>query len=95
MAAVTLKEGQDFDCVSSCSVLANYLPVYARPRFIRIQNSLEITGTFKMKKVKLVEEGFNPSFISDPLYFLDLAQKKYIPLSEEVYNSIISHDIKL
>lgn len=127
MAAVKLKEGKEFDCVSTCSVLANYLPVYARPRFIRIQvhhltyiryipicllvdtflsslskfikfifqNSLEITGTFKMKKVKLVEEGFDPTLIQDPLYFLDLTQKKYIPLSQEIHNSIMTHNIKL
>ncbi|KAK7121277.1 hypothetical protein R3I93_022385 [Phoxinus phoxinus] len=95
MAAVKLKEGRELDCVSICSVLANYLPVYARPRFIRIQNSLEVTGTFKMKKVKLVEEGFDPTLIQDPLYFLDLTQKKYIPLSQETHNSIMSHDIKL
>lgn len=133
MAAVKLKEGKEFDCVTTCSVLANYLPVYARPRFIRIQvhhltfiqyiptdlasrrrplqsqlhtvilskgkfifqNSLEITGTFKMKKVKLVEEGFDPTLIQDPLYFLDLTQKKYIPLSQEIHNSIMSHNIKL
>lgn len=37
MAAVTLREGREFDCVTTFSVLANYLPVYARPRFIRIQ----------------------------------------------------------
>ncbi|XP_067293202.1 hsFATP2a_ACSVL_like domain-containing protein [Pseudorasbora parva] len=95
MAAVKLKEGKEFDCVSTCSVLANYLPVYARPRFIRIQNSLEVTGTFKMKKVKLVEEGFDPTLIQDPLYFLDLTQKKYIPLSQEIYKSIMSLEIKL
>lgn len=95
MAAVTLKEGREFDCVNTCSVLANYLPVYARPRFIRIQNSMEITGTFKMKKVKLVEEGFDPAQIQDPLYFLDLTQKKYIPLTQEIFNSITSQDIKL
>ncbi|NP_001008639.1 hsFATP2a_ACSVL_like domain-containing protein [Danio rerio] len=95
MAAVKLKEGREFDCVSTCSVLANYLPVYARPRFIRIQNSLEVTGTFKMMKVKLVEEGFNPALIEDSLFFLDLTQKKYIPLSQDIYNSIMSQDIKL
>uniref|UniRef100_A0A671MGL6 long-chain-fatty-acid--CoA ligase n=1 Tax=Sinocyclocheilus anshuiensis TaxID=1608454 RepID=A0A671MGL6_9TELE len=95
MAAVKLKEGREFDCVTTCSVLANYLPVYARPRFIRIQNSLEVTGTFKMKKVKLVEEGFDPKSIRDPLYFLDLTQKKYIPLSQEIHKSIMSQDIKL
>lgn len=37
MAAVTLKEGQDFDCAATYMQVANYLPVYARPRFIRIQ----------------------------------------------------------
>ncbi|XP_051979206.1 hsFATP2a_ACSVL_like domain-containing protein [Xyrauchen texanus] len=95
MAALKLREGKEFDCVTTCSVLANYLPVYARPRFIRIQNSLEVTGTFKMKKVKLVEEGFDTKLIQDPLYFLDLTQKKYIPLTQEVYKSIMSHDIKL
>uniref|UniRef100_A0A9J7ZW40 long-chain-fatty-acid--CoA ligase n=1 Tax=Cyprinus carpio carpio TaxID=630221 RepID=A0A9J7ZW40_CYPCA len=95
MAAVKLKEGREFDCINTCSVLANYLPVYARPRFIRIQNSLEVTGTFKMKKVKLVEEGFDPTLIRDPLYFLDLPQKKYIPLSQEIHKSIVSQDIKL
>lgn len=95
MAAVTLKEGREFDCVNTCSVLANYLPVYARPRFIRIQNFLEVTGTFKMMKVKLVEEGFDPTLIRDPLYFLDLTQKKYIPLSQEIHKSIMSQEIKL
>ncbi|KTG42158.1 hypothetical protein cypCar_00006160 [Cyprinus carpio] len=95
MAAVKLKEGREFDCNNTCSVLANYLPVYARPRFMRIQNSLEVTGTFKMKKVKLVEEGFDPNVIQDPLYFLDLTQKKYIPLSPEIHKSIMSQDIKL
>ncbi|XP_030622422.1 very long-chain acyl-CoA synthetase [Chanos chanos] len=95
MAAVTLKEGKEFDCVDTYCHLANYLPVYARPHFIRIQNALEVTGTFKMKKVKLVEEGFEPAQIQDPLYFLSLAEKKYVPLTQEVYSSIMSKNIKL
>lgn len=48
-----------------------------------------------MKKVKLVEEGFDPALIRDPLYFLDLVEKKYIPLTLEIYNSVIAGDIKL
>lgn len=48
-----------------------------------------------MKKVKLVEEGFDPTLIPDPLYFLDLTQKKYIPLTQEIHKSIMSQDIKL
>lgn len=37
MAAVTLKEGEDFNCSDTFKQVINYLPAYARPRFIRIQ----------------------------------------------------------
>ncbi|XP_045894266.1 hsFATP2a_ACSVL_like domain-containing protein [Micropterus dolomieu] len=95
MAAVILKEGQDFDCSGTYKQIVNYLPAYARPRFIRIQPCLEMTGTFKMKKVKLVEEGFSPAHIKDPLYFLDPEKKTYVPLTEEIYRAITSREIKL
>ena len=32
---------------------------------------IEITGTFKHRKVELVKQGFDPAAITDPLYFLD------------------------
>ncbi|XP_048112540.1 long-chain fatty acid transport protein 2 [Alosa pseudoharengus] len=95
MAAITLQEGKEFDCVDTCRHVANYLPVYARPRFIRIQSCLEMTGTFKMKKVKLVEEGFDPGVIQDDLYFLHLEEKKYVPLTSQIYDSILAREIKL
>uniref|UniRef100_A0A7N8XBN9 long-chain-fatty-acid--CoA ligase n=1 Tax=Mastacembelus armatus TaxID=205130 RepID=A0A7N8XBN9_9TELE len=95
MAAVTLKEGKDFDCSDTYKQVVSYLPAYARPRFIRIQPCLEMTGTFKMKKVKLVEEGFNPAEIKDPLFFLSPEKKTYIPLTEEIYRAILSSEIKL
>ncbi|KAM6961031.1 long-chain fatty acid transport protein 2-like [Aplochiton taeniatus] len=95
MASLTLSEGQIFDCTSTFKKVTSYLPAYARPRFIRIQNCLELTGTFKMKKVKLVEEGFNPVHIQDPLYFLDPEKKTYVPLTEEIYTLISSRNIKL
>ncbi|XP_029290636.1 long-chain fatty acid transport protein 2 isoform X2 [Cottoperca gobio] len=95
MAAVTLKEGEDFDCSHTFKQVVNYLPAYARPRFIRIQPCLEMTGTFKMKKVKLVEEGFNPAHIEDSLYFLDPEQKSYVPLTQDIYTAISRREIKL
>ncbi|XP_037624054.1 very long-chain acyl-CoA synthetase-like [Sebastes umbrosus] len=95
MASVTLKEGEDFDCSHTYKQVVNYLPAYARPRFIRIQPCLEMTGTFKMKKVKLVEEGFNPADIKDRLYFLDPEKKLYVPMTEDIYRAISSREIKL
>lgn len=51
MAAVTLREGQDFDCSDTYSYVVKYLPAYAHPRFIRVQvkimsDLLKITISF-------------------------------------------------
>ncbi|MGH0163540.1 UNVERIFIED_CONTAM: hypothetical protein FKN15_047179 [Acipenser sinensis] len=59
------------------------------------KNSLEITGTFKQMKVKLAEEGFDPAVVQDPLYFLDENEKTYVPMTQEMYNAIISKHVKL
>lgn len=56
---------------------------------------MEITGTFKMQKFNLVEEGFSPLKISDPLYFMDNLKKTYVPLTKELYEQIIKEEIKL
>lgn len=56
---------------------------------------MEVTGTFKQMKVKLVEEGFDPGRVRDPLYILDDHEKSYVPLTAQVYSSIVSGNIKL
>ncbi|KAM4602598.1 long-chain fatty acid transport protein 2-like [Polymixia lowei] len=94
MAAITLKEGMDFDTSDTYQHVKNYLPSYARPRFIRIQDSLTLTGTFKQMKVKLAEEGFNPAVIADPLFYLE-DSKGYVPMTQEIFNSITEERIKL
>ncbi|XP_062327177.1 long-chain fatty acid transport protein 2-like [Osmerus eperlanus] len=95
MAAVMLRDGAQFDCTEAFVHTANYLPSYARPRFIRIQKTLELTGTFKQIKAKLVEEGFVPAKIQEPLFFLDEEQKSYIPLTQDIYQLILSGSVKL
>lgn len=37
MAAVTLRDGQKFDSADVFKHVENFLPAYARPRFIRIR----------------------------------------------------------
>uniref|UniRef100_A0A3Q1B8N0 long-chain-fatty-acid--CoA ligase n=1 Tax=Amphiprion ocellaris TaxID=80972 RepID=A0A3Q1B8N0_AMPOC len=95
MAAVTVKREAQFDGKKIYNHVVNYLPSYARPRFIRLQNAVEVTGTFKQMKVKLVEESFDPGRIQDPLYILDDKEKSYVPLTAQVYSSIMSGNIKL
>lgn len=47
------------------------LPSYAVPLFLRLQQQMQITGTFKHQKVQLRNEGFDPSKVKDPLYYLE------------------------
>uniref|UniRef100_UPI0037E98FB6 long-chain fatty acid transport protein 2-like n=1 Tax=Semicossyphus pulcher TaxID=241346 RepID=UPI0037E98FB6 len=87
MAALTLKENMDFDGSAAYKHVKHYLPSYARPRFIRIQNSLELTGTFKQMKLKLGEEGFDPAVVRDPLFYLE-DNNGYVPMTQEIFNGI-------
>ncbi|CAD1478003.1 unnamed protein product, partial [Heterotrigona itama] len=69
--------------------LEKALPAYARPIFLRIVKELEITGTFKLKKMNLQKEGFDPSKIQDKMYFLS-GNKEYVEITPELYQEIIS-----
>ncbi|XP_060115991.1 long-chain fatty acid transport protein 2 [Heteronotia binoei] len=95
MASIRLKEGCEFDGGRVYRHVADFLPTYARPHFVRIQDVIEITGTFKYRKVQLAEEGFNPEVIKDTVYFLEDKEKSYVPLTEEIYNSICNNSRKL
>lgn len=95
MASIKMKEDHEFDGKKVFKHVADYLPSYARPRFLRIQDTIEITGTFKHRKVTLVEEGFNPAVIKDALYFLDDKAEMYVPMTEDIYNAINSETLKL
>ncbi|XP_012618962.2 long-chain fatty acid transport protein 2 [Microcebus murinus] len=95
MASIKMKENHEFDGKKLFQHVADYLPTYARPRFLRIQDTIAITGTFKHRKVTLVEEGFNPNVIRDALYFLDERAKMYVPMTEDIYNAISANTLKL
>nr|XP_055218962.1 long-chain fatty acid transport protein 2 isoform X2 [Gorilla gorilla gorilla] len=95
MASIKMKENREFDGKKLFQHIADYLPSYARPRFLRIQDTIEITGTFKHRKMTLVEEGFNPAVIKDALYFLDDTAKMYVPMTEDIYNAISAKTLKL
>lgn len=56
---------------------------------------MDVTGTFKHLKATLVEEGFNPNQITDPLYFLDERDKNYVPLTADIFNSVTSGKVKI
>ncbi|MDJ0979220.1 MAG: long-chain-acyl-CoA synthetase [Erythrobacter sp.] len=76
MVAMTVREG--FDMAGFAAHCRANLPPYAVPLFVRIQPQAETTGTFKFRKVELVEEGFDLSRIEDPIWFLEPGADAYV-----------------
>ncbi|XP_045610956.1 long-chain fatty acid transport protein 4 isoform X2 [Procambarus clarkii] len=70
------------------------LASYARPYFVRIAKELEMTGTYKLKKIAIQKEGFNPNVIKDKIYFLDAKKKEYVPLTIDLYDKIVSGEVR-
>ncbi|XP_069737572.1 long-chain fatty acid transport protein 2-like [Phaenicophaeus curvirostris] len=95
MAAICLRPGTTFQGEKLFAFTQEMLPGYAAPRFIRIQDALEITGTFKQLKAKLVREGFDPKAISDPLFFRHDSQKSYVPLDSDLHQAILDMKFNL
>ncbi|XP_068848976.1 long-chain fatty acid transport protein 5 isoform X2 [Capricornis sumatraensis] len=88
MAAVQLVPGQAFDGQRLYQHVRTSLPAYAAPHFIRIQDALEITGTFKLVKSRLVREGFNVTVVADPLFVLDSQARAFRPLTLDIYRAV-------
>nr|AOW69619.1 long-chain fatty acid transport protein 6 [Lateolabrax japonicus] len=95
MAAVIVRPDHTFDGEKLFDCMVRALPAYARPLFIRLQEVMEMTSTFKQQKFHLVQSGFNPTTISDPLYVIDYKLESYIPLTDSVYQSILTRERKL
>lgn len=84
MAALTLEEGVDELDLEAFSKHVNAsLPAYARPLFLRVESEIDVTGTFKMVKGKLREEGYDPDRVADPLYVMKPGSDRYEPLDRE------------
>mmetsp|Transcript_32788 Transcript_32788/g.40276 ORF Transcript_32788/g.40276 Transcript_32788/m.40276 type:complete len:377 (+) Transcript_32788:597-1727(+) len=93
MASIQLEEDisiDDFDFGEFYKYSAKSLASYQRPLFLRFQESIGETSTFKLKKTDLKKQGFDPSSIDDPLFFIDTAAQTYTPLDAALYESIQS-----
>src|SRR5437016_6657560 len=93
MAALVV--GIGFDTMALVAGLENRLPLYARPMFVRLMPEIGITGTFKHRKIDLVEQGFNPSHIADPLFVFDTQTRRYEPLDAARYADIVAGRLKI
>jgi fatty-acyl-CoA synthase len=91
----TLVTNGNFDLVGLAASLADRLPEYARPMFLRLCPQIATTGTFKPQKQGLAREGFDPAAIRDPLYLYDRAQGCFVTLDSDLFRRIQSGALRL
>ncbi|MBT4521759.1 MAG: long-chain-acyl-CoA synthetase [Halieaceae bacterium] len=92
MAAVVLKSGESFDAEAFSRFVERQLPGYARPVFLRIQQDLATTQTFKLVKGDLRKAAYHLGKIADPLYVLKPRSDQYEPLDRAFYSQLIAGD---
>ncbi|XP_071848393.1 long-chain fatty acid transport protein 2-like [Apostichopus japonicus] len=95
MVSIISKPDCTFDPKAFYKHVSEKLPNYAWPRFLRFPDTLEHTSTFKQTKLTLVQEGFDPTLVKDPLFVLDQKAENYIQLDSELYAKIQREELRL
>jgi fatty-acyl-CoA synthase len=93
MVALVVDEG--FDPGRLALRVTSELPAYARPLFLRLREELEVTGTFKHRKVDLVDEGFDPQRVAEPLLFFDAERACYVPLDAALHARLTAGAVRI
>jgi citronellyl-CoA synthetase len=92
MAALVPADGADTpDLAAFAAYCEANLPRYARPLFLRIcSGGLELTGTHKLVRTHLVEQGFDPEVTTDPVFAWDVVSGRYVAMDSARYSDIVA-----
>ena len=93
MAAIVADETLDLKIFYAA--LSESLPPYARPVFLRVCSQIDRTATFKPQKQHFRREGYNPSDITDALYFNDREKRAFVALDPFLFDLIQSGSVRL
>ncbi len=91
MVALITREG--FDLKTFKNHIEAKLPPYARPRFVRLLQHVETTGTFKYKKMDLIAGGYDPKKVKDPLFVC--INDVYTPVKRPIVTQIDNGELRL
>jgi fatty-acyl-CoA synthase len=98
MAAIQLKDGQEFDGKALAKAAYERLPGYAVPLFVRITAELAHTSTFKSQKVDLRKQGYGGNTgegdedagqIDDPIYVLAGRDEGYVEFYDDYPSEVV------
>ena len=93
MAAVTVDA--DFTPGNLRAHLAQELPSYAWPVFLRVVPTISATATFKPLRAALAREGYDPAFVTDPVYVYDKGRGAYLCLDAAVLDEIVTGQARI
>jgi fatty-acyl-CoA synthase len=93
MAAIVVDER--FKLAGLRRHLAKWLPAYAQPLFLRLVREIELTETFKQRKVDLAREGYNPCAVHDIIYFNDRTRNAFVRLNEALFHRIQARQVRI
>ena len=84
MAALAFHGGHKatFDAKAFHQLAVSTLPSYAVPVFLRLQPESDVTTTFKLRKVSLRRDGYDPTATDDPIYIRDTDAETYTRLHD-------------
>jgi fatty-acyl-CoA synthase len=63
--------------------------------FLRLRGDIETTTTFKIKKIDLAQQGFDPRTIHDPIYVNDPTAKAFVQIDTALYKRIVAGQVRL
>jgi fatty-acyl-CoA synthase len=81
MAALVLRDPAAFDGRALFALAEKRLPAYAAPVFVRLAARADLTSTWKLRKMDLQREGYDPERVRDPLWVRDEAARTYVPVT--------------
>jgi fatty-acyl-CoA synthase len=95
MAALVLTRDAVFDGAAFYAHAERHLPRYAMPAIVRLVDAVEVTGTLKQRKQRVVEEGYDPALVTDPLFVRDDAARRYVPLTLALHDDLRQGRLRL
>jgi fatty-acyl-CoA synthase len=85
--------GDKFNPKAFGAFIAQRLPAYAQPVFLRLLPGIAVTGTFKYRKLDLVADGFDPTLVKDPLYVR--GDRGYQKLTRPLLAKLLSGELRV
>ncbi len=83
MAAILMQPGERFDPQRFFDFARERLPHYAVPVFVRVSAMADMTTTYKLRKIDLQRQGYDPDLFDDPLYVKDDSAGCYVPVTAQ------------